>query len=54
VFVGLRGIGPWQDAEQAAVLNQFVKRRKAAVIPVVTQQLMWGITGRSAHLMSSE
>lgn len=34
VFVGKKGIGPWQDLEQAALLRQFVKR-KCPVIPVL-------------------
>jgi nucleotide-binding universal stress UspA family protein len=34
VFVGTKGIGPWQDMEQAALLRQFVKRR-CPVIPVI-------------------
>jgi nucleotide-binding universal stress UspA family protein len=34
VFVGAKGIGPWQDAEQAALLRQFA-RRKCPVIPVI-------------------
>jgi nucleotide-binding universal stress UspA family protein len=34
VFVGSKGIGPWQDAEQAALLRQFAKR-KCPVIPVI-------------------
>jgi WD40 repeat protein len=34
VFVGKKGIGPWQDMEVQAFLQQFVKRR-APVIPVL-------------------
>jgi hypothetical protein len=34
VFVGKSGLGPWQDQEIQALLNQFVKR-KCPVIPVV-------------------
>jgi GTPase SAR1 family protein len=34
VFIGKKGIGPWQDEELAAFLRQFV-RRKCAVIPVI-------------------
>jgi len=34
VFVGKSGIGPWQDQEIQAFLNQFVKR-KCPVIPAV-------------------
>jgi small GTP-binding protein len=35
VFVGKRGLGPWQDAEQEALIAKFVKRKSAAVIPVI-------------------
>ena len=35
VFVGKSGVGPWQDAEQEAVLNQFIRGRKTAIIPVI-------------------
>jgi nucleotide-binding universal stress UspA family protein len=34
VFVGTKGIGPWQDMEQAAFINEFVKRQ-SPVIPVI-------------------
>jgi hypothetical protein len=34
VFVGSKGLGPWQDAEQQALLRQFAKR-KCPVIPVI-------------------
>jgi hypothetical protein len=34
VFVGDAGLGPWQNQESQALLNQFVKRR-CPVIPVV-------------------
>lgn len=34
VFVGENGLGPWQDAELAAFLRQFV-RRECPVIPVI-------------------
>jgi len=34
VFVGSKGIGPWQDQEQQALLRQFAKR-KCPVIPVI-------------------
>ncbi len=34
VFVGARGLGPWQDLEVAALLRQFVKRG-CPVIPVL-------------------
>jgi len=34
VFIGRKGLGPWQDLEQAAFLRQFVKRR-CPVIPVI-------------------
>jgi hypothetical protein len=34
VFVGIDGIGPWQDMEMRAFLNQFV-RRNCPVIPVL-------------------
>ncbi len=34
VFVGKKGLGPWQDMEQAAFLRQFV-RRNCPVIPVI-------------------
>jgi hypothetical protein len=34
VFVGSKGMGPWQDMEQAAFLREFV-RRKCPVIPVI-------------------
>jgi hypothetical protein len=34
VFVGRRGIGPWQDLEQQAFLREFVKR-SCPVIPVL-------------------
>ena len=34
VFVGAKGIGPWQDMEQEAFIQQFVKRQ-CPVIPVI-------------------
>jgi WD40 repeat protein len=34
VFVGEKGLGPWQDMEQSAFLRQFVKRN-CPVIPVI-------------------
>ena len=34
VFIGKSGVGPWQDMELRAFLNQFVKR-KCPVIPVI-------------------
>ena len=34
MFVGKNGVGPWQDAELAAFLRQFVKR-ECPVIPVI-------------------
>ena len=34
VFVGPKGLGPWQDMEQEAFLRQFVKR-ESPVIPVI-------------------
>ncbi len=34
VFVGKNGVGPWQEAEIAAFLRQFVKRH-CPVIPVI-------------------
>ena len=34
VFVGTKGIGPWQEMEQAAFIQQFVKRQ-CPVIPVI-------------------
>lgn len=36
VFVGTSGIGPWQDREQDAFVDQFV-RRKCSVIPVILE-----------------
>ncbi len=36
VFVGPTGIGPWQEVEQAAFLQQFIERR-CPVIPVILQ-----------------
>jgi hypothetical protein len=35
VFIGKKGIGPWQEAEQEALISQFAKRKTAAVIPVI-------------------
>jgi len=34
VFIGINGIGPWQDLEQYAFIRQFVKRN-CPVIPVI-------------------
>ena len=34
VFIGPTGIGPWQDLEQKAFIQQFVAR-KSPVIPVI-------------------
>jgi GTPase SAR1 family protein len=34
VFVGKKGLGPWQDVEQEALISQFVTR-KCPIIPVV-------------------
>jgi WD40 repeat protein len=36
VFVGAKGLGPWQDLEQNAFLRQFVKRR-CPIIPVILE-----------------
>ncbi len=38
VFVGQKGLGPWQDAEQEALIAQFTKRKSAAVIPVILRE----------------
>ena len=51
VFVGKSGIGPWQNEEIQALLNQFT-RRKCPVIPVVlpsataTPRLPWTLENR--------
>ena len=34
VFIGRKGLGPWQDLEQEALLAQFIKR-KCPVVPVI-------------------
>jgi hypothetical protein len=61
VFVGSSGIGPWQNQEIQALLNEFVKR-SCAVIPVIlpsaktTPRLPWTLANfqyvdfRSNHL----